>query len=189
MKKISAILLILLFFTTFVFSQNEESIISAEQFSVKDKNGNSFYLTMPVKEVLDILGEPKVKTNLWGIYPQASCAYYQIEYDGIVFKYFDVDDFISTIWVNSSEYSISNLTVNSSLESINKTYEKLKSYKHEYNDRQLQKKHRLYHFNAFGTNLFYKDHSIIYYYEAAFDFPIDSDFCDFFYVQIPFDED
>lgn len=67
MKKISVILLISLFFSTFVFSQNEEPVIlSAEQFSVKDKNGNSFYLKMPVKEVFDILGEPKKKRQIFG---------------------------------------------------------------------------------------------------------------------------
>lgn len=66
MKKKSVILLILLFFSTFVFSQNEDPVVlSAEQFSVKDKKGNSFYLKMPVKEVLDILGEPK-KRQIFG---------------------------------------------------------------------------------------------------------------------------
>lgn len=67
MKKKSLFLLISLFFSTFVFSQNEEPVVlSAEQFSVKDKNGNSFYLKMPVKEVLDILGEPKKKDKSLG---------------------------------------------------------------------------------------------------------------------------
>lgn len=66
MKKKSVILLILLFFSTFVFSQNEDPVVlSAEQFSVKDKKGNSFYLKMPVKEVFDILGEPK-KRQIFG---------------------------------------------------------------------------------------------------------------------------
>lgn len=190
MKKKSVILLISLFFSTFVFSQNEDPVVlSAEQFAVKDENGNSFYLKMPVKEVFDILGEPKKKTNLWGIYPQASCAYYQIEYDGILFKYFDVDDYISTIWVNSPEYSISNLTINSSLELIEKTFEKLNSYQHEYNNIRLQKRHKFYIFNTLGTNLSYMEHTVNYYYVVGFDFPVDSEVCDFFYVEIPFGED
>lgn len=190
MKKKSVILLILLFFSTFVFSQNEDPVVlSAEQFSVKDKKGNSFYLKMPVKEVFDILGEPKKKTNLWGSYPQASCAYYQIEYDGILFKYFDVDDYISTIWVNSPEYSISNLTINSSLALIEKTFEKLNSYQHEYNNIRLQKRHKFYIFNTLGTNLSYMEHTVNYYYVVGFDFLVDSEVCDFFYVEIPFGED
>lgn len=179
-----------MFFSTFVFSQNEEPVIlSAEQFTVKDKNGNTFYLKMPVKEVLDILGEPKKKINLWGIFPQASCAYYQIEYDGILFKYFDVDDYISTIWVNSPEYSISNLTINSSLELIEKTFENLNSYQHEYNNIRLQKRHKFHIFNTLGTNLSYREHTVNYYYVVGFDFPLDSEICDFFYVEIPFGDD
>lgn len=85
-KKLFVLFFIILSFSL-CFAENSEKEISKEQFVIKNSNGNSFYLLMPVEEVFDILGEPVKKTNLWASYPNASCALYLIEYKGISFKF------------------------------------------------------------------------------------------------------
>lgn len=110
------------------------------QLEVKDSAGNSFSLREDVKNIIDILGEPLKKENLWAIYPEASCGFYKIDYESVSFLYYDNENKIAAIVIEGDEYKIvdNDITVGSSYEEIINAYgepERLMEYFDERNSR------------------------------------------------------
>ena len=110
------------------------------QLEVKDSAGNSFSLREDVKNIIDILGEPLKKENLWAIYPEAGCGFYKIDYENISFLYYDNENKIAAIVIEGDEYKIvdNDITVGSSYEEIINAYgepERLMEYFDECNSR------------------------------------------------------
>ena len=110
------------------------------QLEVKDSAGNSFSLREDVKNIIDILGEPLKKENLWAIYPEAGCGFYKIDYENISFLYYDNENKIARIVIEGNEYKIvdNDITVGSSYEEIINAYgepERLMEYFDERNSR------------------------------------------------------
>ena len=110
------------------------------QLEVKDSAGNSFSLREDVKNIIDILGEPLKKENLWAIYPEAGCGFYKIDYENISFLYYDNENKIARIVIEGNEYKIvdNDITVGSSYEEIINAYgvpERETAYFNENNSR------------------------------------------------------
>lgn len=171
------------------FAETSEEEISKEQFVIKNSKGSSFYLLMPVEEVFEILGEPLKKTNLWGSYPKASCAFYLIEYEGISFKYFDTDNLIINIWVdkNGKDYSINDISIGSKIEPVREFFKNVPSFETEKFYDEVQKKYRRFFASTEGTNLSYIKNTEPHYYVVNFYFDVKTGGCEFFYVMYPID--
>lgn len=73
------------------------------QLEVKDSVGNSFSLREDVKNIIDILGEPLKKENLWAIYPEAGCGFYKIDYESVSFLYYDNENKIAAIAIEGDD--------------------------------------------------------------------------------------
>lgn len=138
MKRKLFLLLTVLLMTESIFS--EEKVRRQQQFEVKDADGNIFALKEDVDKVIDILGEPLKKENLWAIYPEASCGFYKIDYESVSFLYYDNENKIAAIVIEGDEYKIvdNDITVGSSYEEIINAYgepERLMEYFDERNSR------------------------------------------------------
>ena len=118
MKKIFSVSMFLLLLGSFVYSQQIFGMANPniKQFIVKDKKGNLFSMNMKIEKVTEMLGTPKSSENLWAKYPDASCGFYKVQYDGISFYYYDIDNKIARIDVYNSEYFILDNNVSYSLQ-------------------------------------------------------------------------
>ena len=101
MKRKLFLLLTVLLMTESIFS--EEKVRRQQQFEVKDADGNIFALKEDVDKVIDILGEPLKKENLWAIYPEASCGFYKIDYESVSFLYYDNENKIAAIAIEGDD--------------------------------------------------------------------------------------
>ena len=52
---------------------------NVNQFTVRSDKGNVFSVNQNISTVFEQLGEPDSKKNMWAEYPNASCAYYNVE--------------------------------------------------------------------------------------------------------------
>lgn len=120
-------------FANFCLFADEGTFIDKNKFILNDRNGNSFYLRMPFEEVKNILGEPKNTVNIWEKYPEASCAYYKNEYDGITFYCNDISFEILGIYVENENYFIkqNRIGVGSKFSEIKKGYKNIQGKKSE----------------------------------------------------------
>ncbi len=94
------------------------------QFEVKNPDGRIFELDSDAQNIFDVLGEPLKKENLWSVYPNASCALNWIEYDGIAFMYYDINNKLVRIVINDEKYRIvdNDITVGATYEKIIESY-------------------------------------------------------------------
>ena len=150
------------------------------QFAVKCEDGTVFELDTDIKNVYEKLGEPLRKENLWAIYPEASCAFYIIDYGDISFCYYDIDNKIIRITVEGNKYKIldNNITVGSTYNEIIESYglphKELEFFNEDKGIKEIQINYTTQH-----TDLFYIKQTVEYYYGVAFNFDLNKDKCNF----------
>ena len=156
----------------------KESFPNKNQFAVKCEDGTVFELDTDIKNVYEKLGEPLRKENLWAIYPEASCAFYRIDYEGISFCYYDLDNKIVRIGIFGDNYKIldNEITVGSSyneiIESYGTPHKEQEFFSNERNEYVNQISYTTQH-----TELSYVKQTVVYCYGAAFNFDLRKEKC------------
>ena len=161
MKRKQCLVLVLLLMTC-IFAEGKTR--RKQQFEVKDSAGHIFALQEDLQEVLDILGEPLKKENLWAIYPNAGCGFYKIDYENISFLYYDNNNKINRIVIESDECNIvdNDITVGSSYDEIVKEYGEPETSTAYFNERNSRNEIQLC-YTTQGTELSYFDHGDEFY--------------------------
>ena len=185
MKRKLFLLVLILLVMTGLFAEGK--IRRPQQFEVKDADGNIFALKEDVDKVVDMLGEPLKKENLWAIYPEASCGFYKIDYENISFRYYDNENKIFVILIEGDEYKIvdNDITVGSSYEEIINAYgepERLMEYFDERNSRNEMQ--LLY--TTQGTELSYFDAGDEYYSFVVINIDPETKKCDEIFISRAF---
>ena len=158
------------------FAQGE--FPNKNQFAVKCEDGTIFELDTDIKNVYEKLGEPLRKENLWAIYPNASCAFYRIDYEGISFCYYDLNNKIVRIGIFGDNYKIldNEITVGSTyneiIESYGTPHKEQEFFSNEKNEDVNQISYTTQH-----TELSYVKQTVVYCYGAAFNFDLRKEKC------------
>ena len=139
------------------------------QFTVCSDKGNVFSVNQNISTVFEQLGEPDSKKNMWAEYPNASCAYYNVEYDGIDFSYYDINNNVVFIDVHNKKYSIcdNGIRVGSSYSKIIKEYGEPEYEKSFLNPKTNRKEIQLRYSTA-DSDLSYIKQTIKHYYGIIF---------------------
>ena len=147
------------------------------QFAVKCEDGTVFELDTDIENVFNKLGEPLNKKNIWDIYPEASCGFYIIDYEGISFCYYDNNNKIVRIIITGDKYKIldNNITVGSTyneiIESYGSPHKELEFFNEDKGIKEIQIGYTTQH-----TDLFYIKQTE-YFYGAAFNFDLTKEKC------------
>lgn len=171
-------LIIICFFACYSNLIFANAFPNKNQFSVESISGYSFYLEENVNEVYKKLGEPMNKENLWVSYPNASCGLYRIDYEGISFLYYDINDKIVKIIINNDRFKIfdNGITIGASYSDIIKSYglprKEINLYSESNSLNGIQLK-----YSTIGTELSYTKQTVLYWYEIAFNFDKDKEKC------------
>ena len=153
------------------------------QLEVKDSAGNSFSLREDVKNIIDILGEPLKKENLWAIYPEAGCGFYKIDYENISFLYYDNENKIVRIVIEGNEYKIvdNDITVGSSYEEIINAYGEPESSVAYFNESRTRNEIQL-KYSTQGTALSYFEVGSEYYFSITINIDAETKTCSELFV-------
>ena len=181
MKRKLFLLLTVLLMTKSIFS--EEKIRRQQQFEVKDADENIFALKEDVDKVVDMLGEPLKKENLWAIYPEAGCGFYKIDYENISFLYYDNENKIARIVIEGNEYKIvdNDITVGSSYEEIINAYGEPESSVAYFNENRTRNEIQL-KYSTQGTALSYFEVGSEYYFSITINIDAETKTCSELFV-------
>ena len=177
MKYFFALFLVLSICTN-CFAQGE--FPNKNQFAVKCEDGTVFELDTDIENVFNKLGEPLYKKNIWEIYPEASCAFYIIDYGDISFCYYDIDNKIIRITLKGDKYKIldNDITVGSTYNEIIESYgyphKELEFFNEDKGIKEIQ-----VGYTTQNTDLFYIKQTVEYFYGASFNFDLNKDKCNF----------
>ena len=154
-----------------------------QQFEVKDADGNIFALKEDVDKVVDMLGEPLKKENLWAIYPEAGCGFYKIDYENISFLYYDNENKIARIVIEGNEYKIvdNDITVGSSYEEIINAYGEPESSVAYFNESRTRNEIQL-KYSTQGTALSYFEVGSEYYFSITINIDAETKTCSELFV-------
>lgn len=168
----------ILFFSLCVNSFCEENFPNKQMFSVTAEDGTIFELESDISTVYKKFGEPLRKENIWACYPDANCEFYIIEYEGISFCYYSIDNKIVRIIITNKKYKITdnNISIGSSYNDVIKYYKKPHKESKFYNkEKGIDEIQATY--TTEGTRLFYIKQTVQYYYGASFNFDIQNKNC------------
>ena len=149
-----------------------------KQFAVKCEDGTVFELDTDIKNVYEKLGEPLRKENLWAIYPEASCAFYKIDYEGISFCYYDIDNIIARIIISTDTYKIvdNDISIGSNFDSIIKSYGSPHRQNDFFNEEKKLNEIQI-GYSTRETELSYIKQTVLHYYNIAFNFDDQKEKC------------
>ena len=185
MKKIFSVTMFLLLLVSFAYSQQIFGMANPniKQFIVKDKKGNLFSMNMKIEKVTEMLGTPKSSENLWAKYPEASCGFYKVQYDGISFYYYDIDNKIARIDVYNSEYFIldNNITVGTS-ERIIKSKYGIPWIEQQFFNPSSKRNEKQIRYSTIHTKLYFNAQTCDYYYGIGFYIDAETLNCNSFYI-------
>lgn len=185
MKKIFSVSMFLLLLGSFAYSQQIFGMANPniKQFIVKDKKGNLFSMNMKIEKVTEMLGTPKSSENLWAKYPDASCGFYKVQYDGISFYYYDIDNKIARIDVYNSEYFIldNNITVGTSEKNIKSNYG-IPWSEQKFIEPTTKRYEKEIRYSTIHTKLYFNAQTCDYYYGIGFYIDAETLNCNSFYI-------
>ena len=157
-----------------------------EQFKVRSNDGFELCVNQNISSFIGLLGEPLSKENMWAQYPKASCALYNCKFNGIECNYFDINNMVYSIYVDSKKYSIrdNGMGVGTSIKSIKKEYGE-PEYEKEYfspekNKDMIQLRYSTY--KADDPELFYIKDTMSCFYGVLFNIDAATKKCDSFVI-------
>ncbi len=162
---------------------SEGKFPNKHQFEVKNSDGEIFELDSDVQNIFDVLGKPLKKENLWAVYPNASCALYWIEYDGIAFMYYDINNRLVRIVINDEKYKIvdNDITVGATYEKIIESYGNPGRSAEYFNEQKSRKELQLV-YSTENTNLSYVEQTAEHYYWIVFNIDVETHKCNSIYI-------